>query len=80
MTPKVYDQAQSFVNVVNVKFSRSKDTDFRYILKYRKVMWVIQTHHSEPEDTAKVFNAVKPKLAVYSHLVFYGGQKPKDLN
>jgi hypothetical protein len=39
-------------------------------------MRVILTHHSEPEDTAKVFNAVKPKLVVYSHLVLYGGQSP----
>jgi hypothetical protein len=39
-------------------------------------MRVILTHHSEPEDTAKVFNAVKPKLVVYSNLVLYGGQSP----
>ena len=49
------------------------------LLKKSKVMRVILTHHSEPEDTAKVFNAVKPKLAVYSHLVLYGGQSPRDL-
>ena len=49
------------------------------LLKKSKVMRAILTHHSEPEDTAKVFNAVKPKLAVYSHLVLYGGQKPKDI-
>jgi ribonuclease Z len=27
----------------------------------------IVSHHSSPEDTAKVFNLVKPKLAVYAH-------------
>jgi ribonuclease Z len=49
------------------------------LLKKSKVMRNILTHHSEPEDTARVFNAVKPKLAVYSHIVLYGGQKPADL-
>jgi ribonuclease Z len=49
------------------------------LLKKSKVMRAILTHHSEPEDTAKVFNALKPKLAVYSHVVMYGGQKPKDI-
>ena len=42
-------------------------------------MRAILSHHSKPEDTAKVFNAVKPKMAVYSHIVLYGGQKPDDL-
>ena len=49
------------------------------LLNKSKVMRNILTHHSEPEDTAKVFNAIKPKLAVYSHIVLYGGQKPKDI-
>lgn len=49
------------------------------LLKKSKVMRNILTHHSEPEDTARVFNAVKPKLAVYSHVVLYGGQKPGDI-
>ena len=49
------------------------------LLKKSKVMRNILTHHSEPEDTAKVFNAVKPKLAVYSHIVVYGGHKAKNI-
>jgi ribonuclease Z len=49
------------------------------LLQKSKVMRNILTHHSEPEDTARVFNAVKPKLAVYSHIVLYGGQKPADI-
>lgn len=49
------------------------------LLKKSKIMRIILAHHSEPEDTAKVFNAVKPKLAVYSHVVLYGGHKPKDI-
>ena len=49
------------------------------LLKKSKVMRSILSHHSEPEDTARVFNAVKPKLAVYSHIVLYGGQTPADI-
>ena len=49
------------------------------LLKKSKIMRSILSHHSEPEDTARVFNAVKPKLAVYSHIVLYGGQKPADI-
>ena len=26
-----------------------------------------------------MFNALKPKLAIYSHVVMYGGEKPKDI-
>jgi ribonuclease Z len=48
------------------------------LLKKSKVMRAILSHHSEPEDTARVFNAVKPKLAVYSHIVTYG-QKDADI-
>jgi len=49
------------------------------LLKKSKIMRIILAHHSEPEDTAKVFNTVKPKLAVYSHIVLYGGHKPQDV-
>lgn len=49
------------------------------LLKKSKVMRNILAHHSEPEDTARIFNAVKPKLAVYSHVVMYGGTKEKDI-
>jgi ribonuclease Z len=49
------------------------------LLKKSKIMRNILAHHSEPEDTAKVFNAIKPKLAIYSHVVMYGGLKPKDI-
>jgi ribonuclease Z len=48
------------------------------LLKKSKVMRAILSHHSEPEDTARVFGAVKPKLAVYSHIVTYG-QKDEDI-
>ena len=49
------------------------------LLKKSKIMRNILAHHSEPEDTARVFNAIKPKLAVYAHVVMYGGLKPKDI-
>ena len=49
------------------------------LLKKSKVMRSILSYHSEPEDTAKVFNAVKPKLALYSHIVTYGGHKDADI-
>src|SRR4051794_1581785 len=32
-------------------------------------------HHSSPEEAGRIFNLAKPKLAVYSHIVF-ATQKP----
>ncbi len=49
------------------------------LLQKSKVMRGIQAHHSSPEDTARVFNQTKPRLAVYSHVVFFGGLTEKDL-
>ena len=40
----------------------------------------ILAHHSTPEQTAMVFNKVRPKLAVYSHIVkLYGGTEQEIL-
>jgi ribonuclease Z len=40
----------------------------------------ILAHHTTPEQSAKVFNTVKPKLAVYSHIVkLYGGTEQEIL-
>jgi ribonuclease Z len=40
----------------------------------------ILAHHSTPEQTARVFNEVKPKLAAYSHIVkLYGGTEQEIL-
>jgi len=37
-------------------------------------------HHTTPEQTARVFNAVRPKLAAYSHIVkLYGGTEQEIL-
>jgi ribonuclease Z len=30
------------------------------------------SHHTTPEDAARIFNAVRPKLAVFSHIVLRG--------
>jgi ribonuclease Z len=30
----------------------------------------IEDHHTSPEDAGKIFSSAKPKLAVYSHIVF----------
>jgi ribonuclease Z len=40
----------------------------------------ILAHHSTPEQTAMVFNEVRPKLAAYSHIVkLYGGTEEEIL-
>jgi len=40
----------------------------------------IPAHHTNPEQAAKVFNEVKPKLAAYSHIVLLYGQGEQDLS
>jgi len=39
----------------------------------------ILAHHPTPEQTAKVFNEVKPKLAVYAHVVKLYGRGEQEL-
>jgi ribonuclease Z len=36
-------------------------------------------HHTNPEETARVFAAVKPRLAVYSHVALFGGSTIDEL-
>ena len=36
-------------------------------------------HHTTPEQAAKVFNSVKPKLAVYSHIARLYGQTTEEI-
>jgi ribonuclease Z len=36
-------------------------------------------HHTTPEQAAKVFNKVKPKIAAYSHIVFLYGRDGNEL-
>jgi ribonuclease Z len=39
----------------------------------------ILAHHTTPEQASKVFNEVKPKLAVYSHIVKIYGMNEQDI-
>jgi ribonuclease Z len=39
----------------------------------------ILAHHTTPEQAAKIFNQVKPKLAAYSHIVNIYAQKEEDI-
>ncbi len=39
----------------------------------------IRRNHTIPEDAGKVFALSQPKLAVYTHLLLFGGAKPEDL-
>ncbi|MEP6594870.1 MAG: MBL fold metallo-hydrolase [Ginsengibacter sp.] len=39
----------------------------------------IMAHHTTPEQACKIFNAVKPKLAVYSHIVRLYGHTTEEI-
>ena len=39
----------------------------------------ILAHHTTPEQAAKVFNAVKPKLAAYSHIAKLYGRNEQEI-
>lgn len=39
----------------------------------------IGTNHTTPEQAGEVFARIKPKLAVYNHLLLFGGATPDDL-
>jgi len=41
--------------------------------------YIAFAHHTTPEQAAEVFSRVKPKLAVYSHIVSIWGLKDEDL-
>jgi ribonuclease Z len=41
--------------------------------------YAILAHHTTPEQAAKIFNAVKPKLAVYSHISKLYGRTEEEL-
>jgi ribonuclease Z len=38
----------------------------------------ISANHTTLEQAAEVFSRAKPKLAVYNHLLLFGGAKPED--
>ena len=39
----------------------------------------IGSNHTTPEQAGEVFARVKPKLAVYNHLLLFGGARAEDL-
>lgn len=39
----------------------------------------ISRNHTTPEQAAQVFTRAQPRLAVYNHLLLFGGAKPGDL-
>jgi len=39
----------------------------------------ISANHTTPQQAGEVFTRVKPRLAVYNHLLLFGGAKPEDL-
>jgi ribonuclease Z len=39
----------------------------------------IGANHTTPEQAGEVFARVKPKLAVYNHLLLFGSANPEDL-
>ena len=39
----------------------------------------IAANHTTPEQAGEIFARVKPKLAVYNHLLLFGGATPEDL-
>jgi len=39
----------------------------------------IGSNHTTPEQAGEVFARIKPKLAVYNHLLLFGGATPDDL-
>ncbi len=40
---------------------------------------IIVGHHTTPERAGEVFDRVRPKLAVYSHIVLFSGMRDSDL-
>lgn len=50
-----------------------------YTLSKTDPKYAIFAHHTTIEEAAKVFNEVKPKLAVYSHIVKLYGHNEKEL-
>ena len=39
----------------------------------------ISANHTTPEQAGEVFARVRPKLAVYNHLLLFGSATPEDL-
>jgi ribonuclease Z len=48
-------------------------------LKKTDPKYNILAHHTTPEQACKIFNIVKPKLAVYSHIVRLYGHRTEEI-
>ena len=48
-------------------------------LKKTDPKYNILAHHTTPEQACKIFNIVKPKLAVYSHIVRLYGHTTEEI-
>jgi len=68
-----------------IKFSKGTDLLVHEVvvapidLKQSDPRYRILAHHTTPEEAATVFNQVKPKLAVYSHIVMFEGMTEQNL-
>ena len=68
-----------------IKYARSTDLLIHEVvvapdtLKKSDPKYSILAHHTTPEQAGKVFNEVKPKLAVYSHISKLYGRNEQDL-
>ncbi|MEW6640035.1 MAG: MBL fold metallo-hydrolase [Pseudomonadota bacterium] len=49
------------------------------LIKARPEYRAIEDHHTSPEEAGKIFSRAKPKLAVYSHIVFAGVKPVQDV-
>ena len=69
-----------------VRFARGTDLLVHEVvvspdtLRKTDPQYPILAHHTTPEQAAKVFNEVKPKLAVYSHIVKLHGLGEQELS
>jgi ribonuclease Z len=49
------------------------------LLRKNLVVQTIFAHHTSPQDAGRIFTQLKPKLAVYTHLVLIGGANTPPL-
>ena len=49
------------------------------LLRTSDIARIIAANHTSPEEAGKVFARVKPKLAVYSHILLFAGVPVTEL-
>ncbi len=67
-SPNLISHSQNADVLIHEVYGFARDTGFQ-----------IFDYHTSPEDAARVFNATKPKLAVYTHLAIPPGSTAADL-